>query len=439
MEVNQNTLITPVSQQERITILDSLRGIAILGILLMNIPGFGLPEPACYGDLSVLKPLSSLNFRTWLTIEMSVAGTQRALFSMLFGAGIILFISRKEKTPEGLMPAEYFFRRQLWLLVFGLINAFVLLWFWDILFHYAIAGMILFAFRRLQPKHLIIAAIVCLAFQTIRDNVLYYRDKKIIATGEMLAKKDTSLVKLNDEEKTKLAAMTAMKEKSTPEAKKKRMENSLKKVRGNYSDFYDYQSERSYRGEISYTYDGLWDVMIFMFLGMAFFKNGLLLGQASIKTYWLLFLLGIGGGMFLTWLHIKSQLQLNFNQYELTKQVRFQLYEVNRCFRSIGILGLIMLLYKSGVFKWLFALLKPVGQMAFTNYLMQSLLVGLYFYGIGFGMFGKLQIHQLYYVVAATWALEIVWSHMWLRFFRFGPLEWCWRSLTYWKAQPMKR
>ena len=439
MEVNPNTLITSVSQQERITILDSLRGIAILGILLMNIPGFGLPEPACYGDLSVLKPLSSLNFRTWLTIEMSVAGTQRALFSMLFGAGIILFISRKEKTPEGLMPAEYFFRRQLWLLVFGLINAFVLLWFWDILFQYAIAGMILFAFRRLQPKHLIIAAIVCLAFQTIRDNVLYYRDKKIIATGEMLAKKDTSLVKLNEDEKGKLAAMTSMKEKSTPEAKKKKMENSLKKVRGNYSDFYDYQSERSYRVEISYTYDGLWDVMIFMFLGMAFFKNGLLLGQASIKTYWLLFLLGIGGGMFLTWLHIKSQLQLNFNQYELTKQVRFQLYEVIRCFRSIGILGLIMLLYKSGIFKWLFALLKPVGQMAFTNYLMQSLLVGLYFYGIGFGMFGKLQIHQLYYVVAATWALEIVWSHIWLRFFRFGPLEWCWRSLTYWKAQPMIR
>lgn len=255
----------------------------------------------------------------------------------------------------------------------------------------------------------------------------------------MLAKKDTSLVKLNEDEKGKLAAMTSMKEKSTPEAKKKKMENSLKKVRGNYSDFYDYQSERSYRVEISYTYDGLWDVMIFMFLGMAFFKNGLLLGQASIKTYWLLFLLGIGGGMFLTWLHIKSQLQLNFNQYELTKQVRFQLYEVIRCFRSIGILGLIMLLYKSGIFKWLFALLKPVGQMAFTNYLMQSLLVGLYFYGIGFGMFGKLQIHQLYYVVAATWALEIVWSHIWLRFFRFGPLEWCWRSLTYWKAQPMIR
>lgn len=439
METRLNTLETPVSQQERITILDSLRGIAILGILLMNIPGFGLPEPACYGDLSVLKPLSSLNFRTWFTIEMSVAGTQRALFSMLFGAGIILFISRKEKTPEGLMPAEYFFRRQLWLLVFGLINAFVLLWFWDILFHYAIAGMVMFAFRRLQPKHLIIAAIVCLACQTIRDNVNYYRDKKVIATGEMLAKKDTSLVKLNDDEKGKLAAMTSMKERSTPEAKKKRMEKSLKKVRGNYADFYEYQSERSYHGEIEYTYNGLWDVLIFMFLGMAFFKNGLLLGQASVKTYLLLLVVGIGGGMFLTWLHIKTQIHLNFNQYETIKQVPFELYEITRCFRSIGILGLIMLLYKSGIFKWLFALLRPVGQMAFTNYLMQSLLVGLYFYGVGFGMFGKLQIYQLYYVVAATWTLQIIWSHIWLRFFRFGPLEWCWRSLTYWKPQPFIR
>jgi uncharacterized protein len=439
MELVQNTLTTPVSERERITLLDSLRGFAILGILLMNIPGFGLPEPACYGDLSVLKPLSVLNYRTWLGIELSVAGTQRALFSMLFGAGIILFISRKEKSPEGLMPAEYFFRRQLWLLVFGLVNAFVLLWFWDILFQYAICGMIMFAFRRLQPKHLFIAAIICLALQTIRGNVFFYRDKKLIATGEMLSKKDTTYVKLTEDEKAKLAEFKGFKEKNTIEAKKKKMETSLRKVRGNYSNFYDYQSERSFNSEVHYTYDGLWDVLIFMFLGMAFYKNGLLLGQASIKTYWLFFLIGIGGGIFLTWLKLKPEIRLDFNYYELTKQVPFEIYELARCFRSIGILGFIMLLYRSGMVKWLFALLKPVGQMAFTNYLMQSLLVGLYFYGVGLGNFGKLEIYQLYYVVGATWVVEIIWSHIWLSFFRFGPLEWCWRSLTYWKAQPMKR
>ena len=114
----------------------------------------------------------------------------------------------------------------------------------------------------------------------------------------------------------------------------------------------------------------------------------------------------------------------------------FEYYEISRAFRSLGIFGLIMLMYKSGWFKWFFALLRPVGQMAFTNYLMQSLLVGLFFYGVGFGMYGKLQRFEIYYVVGATWLLQIIWSHIWLRYFRFGPLEWAWRSLTYWKRQP---
>ncbi len=435
-----NTLETPVSQQERITILDSLRGIAILGILLMNIPGFGLPAPLCYGDLSVLNEAAGgINFKTWYFIELSVAGTQRALFSILFGAGIILFISRKEKNSEGLMPAEYFFRRQLWLLVFGLFNAFVLLWFWDILFQYAICGMILFSFRRLSPKNLIIASIICLFLQMARDQVLYSRDKKIIATGEILSKKDTSLTKLNSDEKEQLDAWTTMKEKNSAEGKKKQMEKSLRKVRGNYATFYEYQSGRSFHGEVYYTYDGLWDILIFMFIGMALYKNGILLGNGSLKLYWAMCIGGLGIGIFLTWYRLQPWIQLNYNNYDYIKEVPLELYQISRTIRSIGILGFIMLLYKSGFFKWLFALMRPVGQMAFTNYLMQSFLVGLYFYGIGFGMFGRLQLYQIYYVVAATWFLQIIWSHIWLHFFRFGPLEWAWRSLTYWKIQPFKK
>lgn len=176
-----------------------------------------------------------------------------------------------------------------------------------------------------------------------------------------------------------------------------------------------------------------------MFLGMAFYKNGLLLGTVPVKYYWLLFIVGIAGGLLLTWFKLKPEIDLNFNRYEMMKKVPFELYEVTRTFRSLGIFGLIMLLYKSGLFKWLFAPMRPVGQMAFTNYLMQSLLVGLFFNGKGLGKFGKLQFYQIYYVVAATWLLEIVWSHIWLKFFRFGPFEWLWRSLTYWKWQPIKR
>ena len=98
-----------------------------------------------------------------------------------------------------------------------------------------------------------------------------------------------------------------------------------------------------------------------------------------------------------------------------------------------------MLLNKWGAFKWFFALMRPVGQMAFTNYLAQSLVCGLIFYGVGFGLFGKLELHQVYYVVAAVWVIEIIWSHLWMRYFRFGPMEWLWRSLTYWKRQPIKK
>ena len=432
-------LAAPVNQSERIVILDALRGIAILGILLMNIPGFALPAPASYGDPSVLNEWGTINFKTWYFIDWFMEGSQRGIFSMLFGAGIILFITRQEKKAEGLWPTDYFLRRQLWLLVFGLFNAFVLLWFWDILFQYAIIGIIMFAFRRLSPKALIIGAFVSLLLMTARENVDAYRERKMIYKGEAIAKMDTAVTKLTEEQKGSLGAMTEFKEKTSPEGKKKQMQKSLKAVRGSYGEFYEYQSERSFMGEVHYTYNGLWDIMIFMFLGMAFFKNGVITGQASTKVYWWLFIVGLGVGLTLSYFRLQPLIDYKFNRFEILKNGPFEFYEISRTFRAIGIFGLIMLLYKSGWFKWLCALMRPVGQMAFTNYLMQSLLVGLFFYGVGFGMFGKLQRYEMYYVVAATWALQIILSHIWLRFFRFGPLEWAWRSLTYWKKQPLRK
>ena len=431
-------LAAPLSQQERIIILDSLRGFAILGILLMNIPGFALPDPVMY-DPSVLNEWGTVNYKSWYFINWFMEGSQRAIFSMLFGAGIILFITRQEKKTEGLWPTDYFLRRQLWLLVFGLFNAFVLLWFWDILFQYAIIGIIMFAFRRLSPKALIIGAALSLLLMTVRENVDFYRQKQVISKGEQVAKMDTTTTKLTDDQKEALGAMTGFKEKASPEAKKKQMEKNLAVVRGGYCDFYKYQSERSFYGEVHYTYDGLWDIMVFMFLGMAFFKNGVITGQASTKVYWGLFIGGLGIGLILSYFRLQPLIDYAFNRFDYTKNVSFEFYEISRTFRALGIFGLLMLLYKSGWFKWLFALMRPVGQMAFTNYLMQSLLVGLFFYGIGFGMYGKLQRHEMYYVVGVTWILQIIWSHTWLRYFRFGPLEWAWRSLTYWKKQPMKK
>ena len=433
------TAAAPVNQSERIIILDSLRGIAVLGILLMNIPGFAFPQVNRL-DNSVLGEWSGPNYYVWYLVEWIMEGSQRAIFSLLFGAGTILFVSRLEKRTEGLMPAEYFIRRQLWLLLFGLFNAYVLLWFWDVLFHYAIFGIILFAFRRVPPKGLLIAAGVCMLLMMVRENVDLLRDKKVISRGEAVTKIDTLKTKLTDQQKEQLGEMTGFKERSAHESKIKRMEKQLKEVRGSYIDLYRNHSNQSYHYQTAGTYHFLfWDVLLFMFIGMAFFKMGILTGEAPIRVYVWLFVIGMVLGLILSYFRLQPLIEAKHNDFEYSRSIKMEFYEISRLFRSLGVFGLIMLMYKSGWFKWLFALMRPVGQMAFTNYLTQSFLCGLFFYGIGFGMFGKLQRYEMYYVVAAVWVLQIIWSHIWLRYFRFGPLEWLWRSLTYWKRQPFRK
>jgi uncharacterized protein len=428
----------PVQQSERIAIIDSLRGIALLGILLMNIPYFAIPDPAA-DNPNVLHELGTFNLKVFYVVVTFLEGSQRAIFSMLFGAGVILFISRLEKRMDGMAPAEYFIRRQLWLLVFGLFDAFVLLWSGDILFEYAIAGIIVFAFRRLKPKYLLIAAAASLVLMTVRENRNFYQRKEVIRKGEKVAGLDTTKVKLTEDQQDDLAAMTAMKKKDDSASMQKEMEKNLKDMRGDYSRLYKNVSALSTRFELKFSYYGVWDVLLFMFMGMAFFKSGVLTGNVPVRVYWWLFVIGISLGFYLSYVRMEPALRYHFNYYEYSKNVLFSDYEIARMFRSLGIFGFIMLLYKSGWFKWLFGLTRPVGQMAFTNYLMQSVLCGLYFYGIGFGMYGKLERYQIYYVVFSIWIIEIIWSHIWLHYFRFGPLEWLWRSLTYWKRQPLLR
>jgi uncharacterized protein len=428
----------PVSQAERIVVIDSLRGIALLGILLMNIPYFGLPAPA-FDNPVLMNEMGTINYKVWYFINMVPEGTMRAIFSMLFGGGVLLFISRLEKRVEGLMPAEYFIRRQLWLVVFGLFNAFILLWPGDILFQYGVLGIILFVFRRMPVKGLLITAAVCLLLMTARENIDLHRTQLKIKKGEAIAKIDTVKTKLTEEQKDILGEMTGIKEKSDTAAQKKEMKKSLAKKQGSYSKAYEFISNTSAYFEFEYTYYGLWDVLLFMFLGLAFFKNGILMGNAKTSTYLIMTIVGLGLGIFLTYLRLQPLIDAKFNYFVYLKKINFQMYEISRMFRSLGLFGLIMLLYKSGWFNWLFKLMQPVGQMAFTNYLMQSFMSNLFFLGIGFGMIGKLERHEIYYVVGVIWVVQIIWSHIWLRFYRFGPLEWCWRSLTYWKLQPIKK
>jgi uncharacterized protein len=358
---------------------------------------------------------------------------------MLFGAGVILFVSRLQKRADGMAPADYFIRRQLWLLVFGLFDGYILLWDGDILFGYAVCGIVVFAFRNLQPKYLLIAAGICLVLMTARDNVNLYRHKIVLARGERIEKLDTTKTKLTDRQKEELAALSDLRASADSATLQKETAKNLRNVRGSFADAYRTISPTAFEFETLETYYGIWDILIFMFIGMAFFKTGILTGSASARTYAWFCAIGLALGIVVTYSYLQPPLKYHFNRIALLKNVWFEYYEIARLFRSLGLFGLIMLLYNSGRFKGLFALARPVGQMAFTNYLMQSILCGLFFYGIGLGMYGHLERYQLYYVVTAVWVIETAWSHIWLRYFQFGPLEWLWRSLTYWKRQPLKR
>ena len=432
-----STSFAPVLQKERIHILDSLRGIAVFGILLLNIPSMSYSVPS--RDPFILNEQGTINYTIWLLNDWLIDGTQRGFFSMLFGAGIVLFMRSKSKMDSAITASDYFLRRQLWLLFFGLINIYIFLWHGDILFDYGLFGILIFVFREWGPKKLYIAAGVCLLLMLARENRDLYLNKKDIARGEAIEKMDTAVTKLSETQKEYLDEYLSFKNKTTIEGRKKRMERSRRLMTESYATNYEFRTSSYLNNIINYTYFGVWDVLLFMFIGMAFFKSGILTGNASVKTYLFLCIGGLFFGLLVSWLQLKPAIEAKYNWFELTKIKVVNYFELGRTLRTLGFFGLLMLLYKSGWFKWLFQLFRPVGQMAFTNYLAQSIIALVLFYASGFALYGKFQRYEVYLIAVAIWIVQMIWSHVWLRYFQFGPFEWIWRQLTYWKRLPLRK
>jgi uncharacterized protein len=166
----------PVAQADRIKTIDMIRGFALLGILLMNIPGFGFNWDGWYRVLH--GPHNTKDYYTMATIFSFFDGTMRGLFSMLFGAGMILFTQNKKELPDGPSVAEFYYRRLLWLVLFGMFNAFILLWFGDILYFYGMCGMVLFLFRKTSPKWLLVLALVCMSVTMFKTQLRWNEPKE---------------------------------------------------------------------------------------------------------------------------------------------------------------------------------------------------------------------------------------------------------------------
>jgi len=181
----------------------------------------------------------------------------------------------------------------------------------------------------------------------------------------------------------------------------------------------------------------IWDVFSMVLLGMAFFKNGIFKAEKTNRYYWIMLLSGYLIGIAVNYWETNYIVQHHFDiqAFSLTAIT----HELGRVPTTIGHIGLIMLFIKSGICPLLKKALAAVGQMAFTNYIMHTIICIFIFMGFGFGAYGKLICHELYYIVLGIWIFQIIVSPLWLKYFRFGPLEWVWRSLTYWKKQPFKK
>ena len=154
--------ILPIGKSARIESLDVLRGFSLLGILLINILAFGLHSAGPFNPLIPVGETAMdefLNLSTWASMSVLVEGAMRCLFSMLFGAGVLLLMSKRKIGTKALH-----FKRHLWLLAFGLVDAFLLLWYGDILVVYALVGVTLYFVRDWSPRALMIASALLITF-----------------------------------------------------------------------------------------------------------------------------------------------------------------------------------------------------------------------------------------------------------------------------------
>jgi uncharacterized protein len=431
--------VAPVADGDRVKVIDVLRGVALLGILLMNVDWFGMPD---YFDEAFVGDLKSPSFWTRAVISVVFEGKMRALFGMLFGAGLVLFVAKKVKA--GGSAHVLFYRRMLILILMGLFHAHVLLWHGEILFVYGVCGCILYLLRNINPRILVlgvpIVGILGFALGTLQYQE--FRQQRLAYVAVTEAREHGAPVVPAQE---KAAAEWEELEKTIVPNRELAQDNT-RKMKGSYSQVASRVRPIAWMIETKFLLPGLPDSLALMLLGVALVRLGFFDGKWRRVWYRRLILVGYGVGLPLAaYSFYWSTTRLPNHEawlrlLETTPVVWVDLiYPFQRILLVMAHASAIILLFQSGVAAWLFARLAAVGQMALTNYLMQSVLCTLFFYGYGLNLFAELQYYQAILVVMGVWILQLGWSKPWLERFYFGPAEWLWRAGTYVRWPQMAR
>jgi uncharacterized protein len=422
----------PVSCSERFGSIDMLRGVALLGILQINVLWLGLPATPQLNP-SVAGGFTGVNFAAWIFGYLVFEEKMITIFSMLFGAGLVLMTDRMQH--RGHSAAAFFYRRSAILLSIGLAHAY-LLWQGDILVSYALCGMLVYPLRKLSPRNLLVIGLLVLlpSAALMRRESAVFAQARDAALRVQMAEDDGRTPSDADLELARAWDDIRQTFRPTPEQVSRSIQENrdasyLQLARSRASSAFELQT-RFFATIL------LWTVSGRMLIGMALMKLGVFAAQRSLRFYVTLAIVGYGLGLPIVALGAYRLVQNDFDVvYVLGGGTEFN--EFGSLLVAMGHVGTVVSIYKLEWATWLTTRLAAVGRMALSNYLIQSLICTTIFNGYGFGMFGRLDRIELFGIVAAIWMLQLLYSPLWLKQFRFGPVEWLWRSLTYGKRQPM--
>jgi len=423
----------PVSASERVETLDVIRGFALLGILIMNIVGMGLPM-AAYFNPAALGPPPESDLRTWFVVNTFFEGSMRTLFSMLFGAGFILLLDRFDARGLGMMGAKIYARRIMLLMLMGLIDIVVFLWSGDILLVYGVTALFLLPFWKSSLRGLILWAAFLLVIQTV------FAVGGGVKFGEMeapyreaIALRDAGQT-LTDEQSG--AIRTWEETTSFFQATPKNIADAMKRAEQGWPAVAGYNFGELFTMELGFfAMTGVMDALFAMLLGMIAYRLGLLHGRWRTQHVLMLAIVGFGLGIPLNWWETQAIVNSGYTIHGFFAMM--STYQIGRVLLAMGWISLVLLACKAPWMKWFRIAIGSVGRMALSNYLTHSIIAAVFF--IGFGFYGDLTRTQLYYIVAAMWAFNIVFSLAWLSAFQMGPAEWLWRAGTYGSWPKLKK
>ncbi len=402
---------TPINPNQRVVAIDVLRGFALLGILVMNIQFFAMPaaayfNPTAYGDLT------GANRWVWTLSHLLTDHKMMNLFSMLYGAGIVLLTERLTRRNE--RPLRLHYRRTFWLLLVGLAHAY-LLWAGDILVTYALTALVVVWFRKLRPRWLVVWGIL---FLSVSSLLMLFASW---AVPYMPAEQATALM-------------------AGWQPTAQQIATEITGYRGSWLDQMVPRVAESLEMHTSaFFFWGFWRAGGLMLLGMALFKWGVFSAERSRRFYLTLLLVGLGVGLPIVGYGIVQNFAHSWDFAYSRFGIGYQYNYWASLLVSLGYVGGVMLVVQAKILTRLTSVLATVGQMALTNYLLHTLIATTIFYGHGLGLFGSINRVGQIAIVFTIWAVQLVLSPLWLARFRFGPVEWAWRSLTYWQLQPLRR